>query len=268
MPRLPVLHAVLSLALSVAFLIGSVGPSQAKEYEVDGIVDCGRSSGEGCSIERVLFLRTEHVTGRTERIRIDVSWIQDTLPQIDQDDRLLLLVEDVPGGGLRALSVSDVHEVDGTINPGLSSGNKQVAEQPKPKQEDDHDNIVRTGVVTVGPPGSNPPPDFSISGSCENTAGGATCNVQVTGLLQGQVGSVPQIRISTKTSSAAAPVDEFRSCSPISPSLTTTCTFTTSGLVYEGGPVQITYLLAGGGTASTPTVFIGCVANRAPGEVC
>ena len=72
MPRDPVLRAVVSLALSLAFLVGSAGPSQAKEYEVDGIVDCGRSSGEGCSIERVLFLRTEHVTGRTERIRIDV----------------------------------------------------------------------------------------------------------------------------------------------------------------------------------------------------
>ena len=175
------------MALSLAYLVGSAGPGQAKEYEVDGIIDRGRRSGQRCDFDGVLYLRTEHVTGWTERIKIDVKWMQDTLPKLDQDDRIILLIEDVPGGGIRALSVSKVHKLDGT---------------------------------------------------------------------------------STKTSSAAPAVDEFRSCSPITSSLTTTCTFTTSGLVYEGGPAQITYLLAGGGTASTPEVFGSCVASRAPGEVC
>src|SRR3954464_10095426 len=122
MPRNSVLRVVLSLALSLAFLVGSAGPSQAKEYEVDGIVDCGRRSGQSCDFDGVLYLRTEHVTGTTERIKIDVAWMQDTLPKLDQDERIVLLVEDVPGGGVRALSVSKVHEVDGTFNPGLSTG--------------------------------------------------------------------------------------------------------------------------------------------------
>src|SRR5262245_28253568 len=106
MPRDPMLRVVLSLALSLAFLIGSAGPSQAKEDEVDGIVDCGRRSGQSCDIEGVLHLRTEHVTGTTEPIKIDVKWMQDALPHLDQDERIVLLVEDVPGGGVRALSVS------------------------------------------------------------------------------------------------------------------------------------------------------------------
>jgi hypothetical protein len=276
MPRDRVVRAVLTLTLSLALLAGMARPGQAKEYELDGIVDCGRAHGDHCTIDDVLYLRTEQVTGELSRVKIQVSWIRQHLPRIEQDDRILLLVEDY-SGGIRALSVAEVHEVDGTINPGLSSGNRLVAEQPKPKREDDHKNDPGVGVITVtppgtppGPPGPPPPPiDFTnFSGSCTNRTGGADCNISATGLVQGQVGGTPQIRISTKTSSSAAAVDEFRSCSPITPSLTTTCNVTLFGLVYEGGSVQLTYPLAGGGTNSSVVGFFQCVAQRAPGEVC
>jgi hypothetical protein len=278
MARDPVLRVVLSIALGLAFLFGNAGLSQAKEYEVDGIVDCGRRSGQRCDFDGVLYLRTEHVTGTTERIKIDIKWMEDELPKLDQDDRIILLVEDVPRGGIRALSVSKVHEVDGTFNPGLTTGSRRYPEQPKPKQEDAPDNTFRPGSPTPTPSGSptatpttttpTNPDEFSISGGCENTPGGANCNLTVTGLFGGRVGGIAQIRISTKASSAAPAVNETRSCSPISGSLSTSCNFTTSGLVYEGGPAQITYELASGGFATTPEVFGQCVTPRNPGEVC
>ena len=165
-----------ALALVLLF-IGLFNPpavGHAKEYEVDGIVDCGVPSGRRCDIGDTLALRTDDVTGVLERIQIDVSWVRRHLSRLDQDDRIVLLVEDVPAGGLRALAVVDSEDLEGTDNPGASTGSRRVPEQPKPKQEDDDDNTaILAGTAPIPPVTASSPPAGTVACNAATASGGA-----------------------------------------------------------------------------------------------
>ena len=125
----------------------------AKEFEIDGTVDCGTRSGRDCPpLGDTLYVYTDDVTGELARIAVDISWIRNQLPGLDQDDRIVLLVEDRPGGGLQAVGVVNSEGLSGTKNPGASTGSKEVAEQPKPKQEDDDKFVASPPEGEVAPP--------------------------------------------------------------------------------------------------------------------
>src|SRR5687768_2952537 len=101
----------------------------SKAFEIDGTVHCGTGSGRDCpAIGDTLFLYTDDVTGELARVAVDISWVRNQLSGLDQDDRIVLLVEDRPGGGFQAVGVVSAEGLDGTKNPGASTGSKVVAE--------------------------------------------------------------------------------------------------------------------------------------------
>src|SRR5688572_17296373 len=65
--------AGLAILLGVCLLVVGVGQGQAREFEIDGIADCGLRSDRRCSIDDVLALWTDDLSGELERIEVDVS---------------------------------------------------------------------------------------------------------------------------------------------------------------------------------------------------
>ena len=151
--------AGLAILLGLCLLTVGVGQGQAREFEVDGIADCGLRSDRRCSIDDVLALWTDDISGELERIEVDVSWVRNSLGSIDQDERVCLILEDRQAAKLKAIGVTRNCKFDGNVNPGLSTGSRQVLEQPKPKEEDDDDKYIvavltPTTNVPTGPPGT------------------------------------------------------------------------------------------------------------------
>ena len=147
--------ASLSVLLALCIVLGGVGQGQAKEFEIDGTADCGRANEERCAIGSVLALWTDDIDGTRHRVEIDVSWIKDALEKdkIDQDDHVCLIVEDLRAKRLKAVGMSDSCRFGGTINPGLSTGSKEVSEQPDHNQDDD-ENEKQDSSTIIGPPGT------------------------------------------------------------------------------------------------------------------
>ncbi|MCC6176960.1 MAG: hypothetical protein IT305_16745 [Chloroflexi bacterium] len=138
----------LSMLFLLAALLGYPTVGYSKEFDIDGTVDCGRSSGARCTIGDTLVLWTDDVSGERERVTIDVSWIEDKLAGLDQDDRIVLVVETLPDGTLRAIAIEG-NDNDGTDNPGLSTGSNDVREQPRHTNKDDHANVADQGVAAT-----------------------------------------------------------------------------------------------------------------------
>ncbi|MFN0070772.1 MAG: hypothetical protein ACKVVP_04695 [Chloroflexota bacterium] len=122
-----------------ALLLELPAAGWAKDFELTGTVDCGRRSGQRCTIGDTLAIITEDLSGVKERVVVDVSWIQPIIRQreIDQDDTLCLEVGDRPDGGLRAIGFTDVCDGKGTDNPGLSNEDDDTAEQGNDNDDDD-----------------------------------------------------------------------------------------------------------------------------------
>ncbi len=255
-------RTTLALLVALSMTVGHPALGHAKEYEVDGIVDCGLRSGQRCDIDDVLVLRTEDVSGTLERIEINVKWIRKSLPKLEQDDHVMLLVEDMPRGGLRALSVAEIHNVEGTINPGLSTAGRKVSEQPRREKDghdDDHDN--------TGYGGQTPPGIPIFLGSCDNkVSGGSDCAIVGFDLIGAQIGGTPTFSTRTKVTTGSPSVLETFSCTPTAGDLSTSCVFISSGRLYQNSPGQISYPLAGGGTGVSVELFFNC--GEADGVVC
>lgn len=151
--------ASLAIVFACCIALVGVGQSQAREYELDGTADCGLRSERRCSIDSTLAVWTDDVDGTRRRVEVDVSWIRpSSLDRIDQDDRVCLLIEDIYADRLKAVGVSHRCKFDGTVNPGLSTGSREVLEQPKRDQDDDDDKQAVVGAspvpVVTGPPGT------------------------------------------------------------------------------------------------------------------
>lgn len=150
--------ATLAILFACCIALVGVGQGQAREYVIDGTADCGLRSERRCSIGSTLAVWTDDIDGTRQRVEVDVSWIRPSqMDRIDQDDRVCLLIDDIYAGRLKAVGLSHYCRWDGTINPGLSTGSKQVAEQPK-RDEDDDDKHPVVGAspvpIVTGPPGT------------------------------------------------------------------------------------------------------------------
>jgi hypothetical protein len=88
----------LVMAVAASTLLSPAMSANAKTIGLTGIVDCGRSSGKRCNIGDTLSFRTKDLSGVTETIELDVSWIKEDLEGTDQDDLLTFEVEEKPGG--------------------------------------------------------------------------------------------------------------------------------------------------------------------------
>ncbi|MFN8633984.1 MAG: carboxypeptidase-like regulatory domain-containing protein [Chloroflexota bacterium] len=148
--RLPVARSVrlFMLAIAVVSLLSAdlsrAMLAFAKDIDVVGIVDCGLTSGKRCDIGDTLVLVTDAITGEQAPVTIDVSWIKDKLPALDQDDEITLSVEILPSGKIQALSVISARKRSGTLNPGQVTGTSQQSRRNRDRQEDDGvDNTYR-----------------------------------------------------------------------------------------------------------------------------
>ena len=122
-----------------------------KDFSLTGTVDCGVRSGRDCPpIDDSLAVYTDDVSGRIERIVIDVSWIKRQLRDLDieQDDQICLEVRERPSGGLQAIGITELCDLEGTVNPGLSTDDRDVSEQPAHGRGDDDEAVTTTSTTT------------------------------------------------------------------------------------------------------------------------
>jgi uncharacterized repeat protein (TIGR01451 family) len=103
----------------------------AREFSLSGTVDCGRRSGLRCAIDApyLLAVWTDDLSGRRERVIVDVSWIVRQLGGIDQDDLICLNVQAVGDGTLQAVSTwTPCGPPEPTRRPRLEKDQKLVSE--------------------------------------------------------------------------------------------------------------------------------------------
>jgi hypothetical protein len=94
------------VAIGIA-LVGLGSWAQAKEFDIEGILDCGVSSGFACPIGDVIVIR-ERFGGRLgDPIQVDVSWIRSQVTSRRQDDLLCVEAATRPDGILQALSITE-----------------------------------------------------------------------------------------------------------------------------------------------------------------
>lgn len=143
--------------------LGQPRPGLAKEFDVDGTVDCGIPSGRRCDLGDTLVLLTDSVSGQRELVPIDIRGIKRKLPALDQDDEITLCVEMLPDGKLKAQCVISAKRRDGTLNQGASTGSVDVFESRRDRglEQDKDENQV-----TVAQPGA-------LSGTVRSLIGGA-----------------------------------------------------------------------------------------------
>lgn len=167
--------------------------------------------------------------------------------------------------------ISAVFDGDGErrgngVNPGGQVEQRNQREQDR-DEEEDAESVNAPGFQQAGPsPSPSPIGPGNFSGTCSNrTQGGSSCSISATGLQGGLVGGIPQFESQSITSGGSV-ISESFPCSPISSSLTSSCTFVTTGKLFQGSPGRLTYPLAGGGQGSSVTLFFNC--NRPTGTVC
>lgn len=147
-------RAKMATAVGLAVLVmGLVPPTAglAKEFTLVGSVDCSERGGVYCVVNPIMFVNTDSVSGRMERIPVDVTMIRPQLLEWAwaQDGRICLDVRDGPNGRLQAVGMVDFCWVDGRSNPGLSSSNRVAAEQPRPRGPKEFFKDVRSRTFDV-----------------------------------------------------------------------------------------------------------------------
>ena len=93
------------LALAATF-IASGDVYADKEFLIQGTVDCGRASGQRCDLGDTVTVWTADVSGKRERVKIDVSWIAKQLDRYEQDDLICIDVRMMSDGTLQGIAIS------------------------------------------------------------------------------------------------------------------------------------------------------------------
>jgi hypothetical protein len=98
---------ILLLAALAAAALATASARVSRTFTLEGTVDCGRQSGRDCPSGSSLAVLTSSIDGSPRRVDVDVSWIGEKLPALSQDRSIVLEVEDLPNGELRALGAVD-----------------------------------------------------------------------------------------------------------------------------------------------------------------
>ena len=125
-----------------------------KDFALQGIVDCAQRSGQRCAIGDTLAVWTSDIGSVLQRVVIDVTWMKRQINQrrLDQDDLVCIEVRERPDGLLQGLGfVEPCEGLDGSINPGLSDGQREFPEQPKPPQLDPDQQSPIDATATATP---------------------------------------------------------------------------------------------------------------------
>jgi hypothetical protein len=71
-------HALLLVLLVVATLHPSTPVAGAREFDIEGTIDCGKPTSKICiPIGRQVGVLTESISGKREHVKIDLSWMLD-----------------------------------------------------------------------------------------------------------------------------------------------------------------------------------------------
>lgn len=120
---------------------------------------------------------------------------------------------------------------------------------------------IATGTPTSVATQTVPPPvgAGNFSGTCSNRAsGGSDCSITGTGLQGAQIGGIPTFQTQTRLVPSTTITTEQFNCTPVTGALTTSCTFHTTGKLFQGAQGQLFYPLAGGGQGSSVPLFFQC----------
>ncbi|MFN8522583.1 MAG: hypothetical protein U0821_05690 [Chloroflexota bacterium] len=121
--RLWSLVVLLGIAIFVVTDGGSVRPGYGKEFDLDGTVDCAGGAGP-CVVDGRIFVWTDDIDGRPQRVEIDISGIRGLASELEHDLYVTLSVEDLGDGKFRATGVLDTRKPDGTTNQGVGHTRK------------------------------------------------------------------------------------------------------------------------------------------------
>jgi hypothetical protein len=139
--------AVLGVLALVGLLQGSAGVALAKDFDIDGTLECGVPSGSVCKLiddktggvdHFTVGIVTSSISGTPQRVVVDVSWVLDKLRGFKQDGHVQYSVRDGIGPYLQVFSVVQ-RRGEGTDNPGLSTASDTVPESGNQEQEKERD---------------------------------------------------------------------------------------------------------------------------------
>jgi hypothetical protein len=87
------------------------------------------------------------------RFKLDICWVKDDLPTLDQDDEITLAVESLADSALRVIGITSARKRDGTESEGLIAANdKSQSTSSRSRLQDDDMNTGRfipaTGIGT------------------------------------------------------------------------------------------------------------------------
>ena len=126
--------------------VTQVRTAAVREFSLSGTVDCGRRSGLRCAIDApyLLAVWTEDLSGRRERVIVDVSWIVRQLDGIDQDDLICLTVRASGDATLQA------------VGTWLPCGSPEPTRRPR--DEKDQKSVSEVAPTATATPTPTPAP--------------------------------------------------------------------------------------------------------------
>src|SRR5215217_848938 len=129
---------VICVLAAVVALPGQSSRAEGTSFTLIGRADGGVPSGTRLVLGDMLVIVSDD-SGAPVRYTIDLRWVRDKLPPIDQDDQIEVDIQVLPDGTLVATSVENVSGRSGTANQGISTGSRQAAEQPESNAKEDED---------------------------------------------------------------------------------------------------------------------------------
>ena len=136
---------VIAMAFVLSFFVMERTPPVRASFMLDGLIDCGRSSGQQCSFGDTLVLLTKD-SGAPTRYTINISWLKPSdLDDFEQDDQVKIEIEKLPDGTLMALRII-TNDNDGIRNAGIAG-----AKSTTTTTEDDDETVdcIRETVATT-----------------------------------------------------------------------------------------------------------------------
>jgi uncharacterized repeat protein (TIGR01451 family) len=264
--------------LAIAALPWQPPRAEATTFTLVGTADGGVPSGRRLVLGHTLVIVSTD-SGAPVRYTIDLRWVRDSLPAIDQDDLLEVEIQVLPDGTLVATSIVNVSDRSGSVNQGQSTGSRTSFEAPRSnvndKDKNDKDDRPDANTVPSGPT-STPTPTPTATPTATSTA---TATPTVT--LSATATNTPNTTVAataTNTPTTAADLALAKTVSNASPASGTNVTFTIT--LTNNGPnpatgVAVTDLLPAGlvlqgaapsqGTydAGTGVWTVGAMANGA-----
>lgn len=146
--RLRVVRAfALCVLLAIVALPGQALQAASGSFTLIGRADGGVRSGQHLALSDTLVI-VSNDSGVHVRYTIDLRWVRDSLPKIDQDDEIEVEIQLLPDGTLVASSIENVSGRSGTENQGQSTGSQHIDEQPDTHGKEEQDRPEANAVST------------------------------------------------------------------------------------------------------------------------